>query len=142
MCPCVGVFDFVVSVVDFVFDFVVDLLFLWLTFDFVFDFWFCVCRSVCIRGRKKVMRERMRYFCRWRREREREKGAKLEIIKILNVRAIITVHICTVTVAIAHFYTHWYGCFLVKMCKMKCFFYFAWADVVALMWVIFFCHNV
>ena len=75
-------------------------------------------------------------------EREREKGAKLENIKILNVRAIITVHICTVTVAIAHFYTHWYGCFLVKMCKMKCFFYFAWADVVALMWVIFFCHNV
>ena len=78
-------------------------------------------------------------------EEREKKGAKLEIIKILNAKATVTVHICTVTVAIMHFYTHWYGCFLVKMCKMKCFFYFArfcmsWcscSDVGN-----FFCHNV
>ena len=39
-------------------DFVVDFSFLWLIF--VVDFWFCVCGSVCIRGRKNIMRERMR----------------------------------------------------------------------------------
>ena len=45
-----GVFDFVVSVVDFVIDF--------FFFFFVVDFGFCVCGSVCIRGRKKMMRQR------------------------------------------------------------------------------------
>ena len=44
MCPCVGVFGFVVFLGDFVVDFVVDFLFLWLIFDFD-------CGSVCIRGR-------------------------------------------------------------------------------------------
>ena len=38
-------------------------------------------------------------------KRERKKGAKLEIIKILNARAAITVHICTVIVAIVHLCT-------------------------------------
>ena len=44
------------------------------------------------------------------REKEREKTNK-----IINESAIVTVHICTVTVAIvqnAQFYTHWCGCFL------------------------------
>ena len=35
ICQCMGVFDFVVFVVEFVVDFMVDFLFLWLIFDFV-----------------------------------------------------------------------------------------------------------
>ena len=41
-------------------------------------------------------------------------------IKIIDRQAIITVHICTVTVAIVHkctiFYTHWLGCFFGSKC--------------------------
>ena len=48
--------------------------------------------------------EKMRLFCRWRRERK--KGANLEIIKIMYRRATITVHICTVTVALVHLCTN------------------------------------
>ena len=44
MCPCVGVFGFVVSMGDSVVDFVVDFRFLWLIFYFF-------CGSVCIEGR-------------------------------------------------------------------------------------------
>ena len=38
-------------------------------------------------------------------ERERKKEAKLEIIKIMYRRATITMHICTVTVALMHLCT-------------------------------------
>ena len=44
--------------------------------------------------------EKMRWFCKWRRERKKE--AKLEIIKILNARVTIIVYICTVIVALVH----------------------------------------
>ena len=36
---------------------------------------------------------------------EREKKVRMEINKIINAHATITVHICTVTVAIVHEYT-------------------------------------
>ena len=45
--------------------------------------------------------EKMRWFCRWRREREK-KGAKLEIIKIMYRRATVIVQLCIY----AQFYTH------------------------------------
>ena len=82
VCPCVGVFGYVVSVVDFVVVF----------FIFVVVFWFCICGSVCIKGRSRWWG---RWFWRWRRERK--KGVKLEIIKIMYRRAIVTVHMVTVT---------------------------------------------
>ena len=44
--------------------------------------------------------EKMRWFCKWRRERKKE--AKLEIIKILVCKGTVTVHICTVTVVLLH----------------------------------------
>ena len=58
VCPCVGVFGFVVSVVDF--------WFLWLIFDFV---------PVGVRVSEEEEDnegEKMRWFCRWRRERKKE----------------------------------------------------------------------
>ena len=42
-------------------------------------------------------------------------------IKILNVRAIVIMHICMVTITLVHLC----GCFLLKMCKMDYFLYFA-----------------
>ena len=36
---------------------------------------------------------------------ERKKGSESEIIKILNTKAIVTVHICTNTVALMHLCT-------------------------------------
>ena len=65
VCPCVGVFGFVVSVVDFVVDFLIFVV------DLVVDFWFCVCGSVCIRGRRRWWG---RWFCKWRRERKNERN--------------------------------------------------------------------
>ena len=41
--------------------------------------------------------EKMRWFCRWRRERKKEE--KLEIIKILTCKATVNVYIYTVTIA-------------------------------------------
>ena len=35
-------------------------------------------------------------------ERKKKKGAKLEIIKIMYRGATVTVHICTVTIALVH----------------------------------------
>ena len=55
VCLCVGVFGFVVSVVDF--------WVLWLIFYFVFV-------GVCIKGRSRWW---VYWFCRWRREREKKK---------------------------------------------------------------------
>ena len=60
---------------------------------FVVDFWFCLWE--CVYERKG------RWLCRWRRERT--KGAKLKIIKIMYRRATIIVHICMVTVAHENF---------------------------------------
>ena len=45
-----------------------------------------------MRGRRS-----MSWFCRWRRERK--KGAKWEINKIIGYTATVTVYICTVTIA-------------------------------------------
>ena len=62
----------------------------------------CLCGCVCVYQRKKkMMRERrsLSWFCRWRREREKKKGAKCEINKIIGYTTTITVYICTVTVA-------------------------------------------
>ena len=39
---------------------------------------------------------------------EREKRSKLEIIKILNIRAIATVQICIVVIALVHLYTNFH----------------------------------
>ena len=53
---------------------------------------------------------------------------KKKISKILNASATVTVHICMVTVAIVHLCTILHPLmwvfFLVKMCKMKGFFFF------------------
>ena len=60
----------------------------------------CLCGCVCVHQRKKkMMRERrsMSWFCRWRRERK--KGAKWEINKIIGYTATVTVYICIVIVA-------------------------------------------
>ena len=38
-------------------------------------------------------------------EKREKKRSELEIIKILNARAIVTVHICTVTIALVHLCT-------------------------------------
>ena len=49
--------------------------------------------------------------------------------KILNARAIVTMHICTVIVALVHLCTILHPLmwvfFFIKMCKMNYFFYFA-----------------
>ena len=130
VCPCVGVFGFMVSVVDFVVDFLIFMV------DLVVDFWFCVCvcGSVCIRGRRRWWG---RWFCRWRRERE--KRSKLEIIKIMYRRATVTVHICTVTVALVHLCTILHALmwvFFWSKCVKWVTFYilqdYPWTDVVAL----------
>ena len=103
---------------------------LWL----IFDFWFCVCGSVCIRGRRRWWG---RWFCRWRRERK--KRSKLEIIKIMYRRATVTVHICTVTVAFVHLCTILHPLmwvFFWSKCVKWVTFYvlqdYPWTDVVAL----------
>ena len=58
------------------------------------------------------------------RDKEREK-----ITKILKATATVTVHICTVTVALMNLCTILHPLmwvfFLVRMCKMKGFLYFA-----------------
>ena len=63
-----------------------------------------------------------------KRERENKKSES-EIIKILNAHTIVTVHICTVIVAIVHLCTILHPLmwvfFFVKMCKMKGFLHFA-----------------
>ena len=61
--------------------------------------------------------EKMRWFCKWRRERKKE--AKLEIIKILICKATVNVYICIVTVALLHLYTILYPLMLVFL-WLKC----------------------
>ena len=50
---------------------------------------------------------------------EREKKVRTEINKIINTHATVTVHICTVTVAIVHkctiIYTTWCGNFFAQI---------------------------
>ena len=65
------------------------------------------------------------------RDKEREK-----IIKILNAHVTVTMHICTVTIAIVHLCTilhllMWVF-FLLKMCKISYFLHFAHTDEDAL----------
>ena len=58
-----------------------------------------------------------------RATKDKERG---KITKILNVSTTVTVHICTVTIALMHNFTPTdVGVFLVRMCKMKGFLYFA-----------------
>ena len=98
VCLCVGVFGFVVSMGDFVVDFVVDFWFLWLIFD---------CLWECVYQRKR------RWLCRWRRERK--KGAKLEIIKIMYRRATVIVYSSWKFLEeVTHFYLSWCGSFFVQ----------------------------
>ena len=65
------------------------------------------------------------------REKKREwgEGEREKKSQILNVRATITVHICTVIVALVHLCTILHPLmwvfFFIKMCKMNYFFYFA-----------------
>ena len=73
VCSCVGVFGFVVSVVDF--------WFLWLIFDFVSV-------GVCV-SEEEEDDEGVSFVDGEEREK---KGAKLEIIKIMYRRATVTVH--------------------------------------------------
>ena len=94
---------------------------------FYFCGWFLIlCLWECVHLRKKQM---MRALVLQINKREKKKGANLEIIKIMYRRATVTVHICTVTVALVHLCTILYPpmwvFFLVKMCKMSCFLYFA-----------------
>ena len=63
----------------------------------------CGCGCVCLCAfEEKEDEERKTEFvgCAW--GREREKKARTEINKIINAHATVTVHICTVTVAIVH----------------------------------------
>ena len=65
--------------------------------------WFVrVCGCVCVYQRKKMMTERrcLSWFCRWRREGK--KGAKC---KTLVCKATVTMHICTVTIALLYICT-------------------------------------
>ena len=67
--------------------------------------WMCLCMGVgvfvCVHLRKKKMR-RGKLSPLVVHEEEREKKVQTEINKIINTHASITVHICTVTVAIVH----------------------------------------
>ena len=67
--------------------------------------WMCLCVGVgvfvCVHLRKKKMR-RGKLSPLAVHEEEREKKVRTEINKIINTHASITVHICTVTVAIVH----------------------------------------
>ena len=62
-------------------------------------------------------------------ENERVRWGERKKCKIINVRATVTLHICTVTVAIVHkctiLHPLMWGFFWVKMYKMGNFFYFA-----------------
>ena len=84
VCLCVGVFVYLC----------VDL-----------SVWMCLCMGVgvfvCVHLRKKKMR-RGKLSPLVVHEEEREKKVRTEINKIINTHALITVHICTVTVAIVH----------------------------------------
>ena len=70
---------------------------------------------------------------------EREKNVRTETNKIINAHATVTVHICTVTVAIVHKYTIMHKLVWVFFCsncvKLTTFFIlhnYAQADVIAL----------
>ena len=67
--------------------------------------WMCLCMGVgvfvCVHLRKKKMR-RGKLSSLVVHGEEREKKVRTEINKIINTHASITVHICTVTVAIVH----------------------------------------
>ena len=77
-----------------------------------------LCLWECVSQRKKEDDEGENVLvCRWRRERK--KGAKLEIIKILNARTTVTVHICMVTVALVHLCTILHPLMWVFFCS-KC----------------------
>ena len=72
-------------------------------------------------------------------KKREKKMSELEIIKILNARAIVAVHICTVTVATVHFSTVLHPLMWVFFCtecvKSVSFFIlhnFAQTDVIAL----------
>ena len=66
---------------------------------------------------------------RVRETRETERRREKKTNKIINASATITVHICTVTVAIVHLCTFLHPLmwvfFWVKMCKMKDILHFA-----------------
>ena len=66
---------------------------------------------------------------RMRATRETERRREKKIIKILNISAIVTMHLCMVTIAIVHKCTILHPLmwvfFWAIMCKMSNFFYFA-----------------
>ena len=66
------------------------------------DVFVCGCGCVCVHLRKKKMRREKSSLCTKKREK---KKVRTEINKIINKNATVTVHICTVTVAIMHLYT-------------------------------------
>ena len=80
--------------------------------------------------RDKRERERERERWEWEVENERVRWTREKKCKIINERPTVTVHICTVTVAIVYKCTILHPLiwvfFWVKMCKMGNFFYFAW----------------
>ena len=86
--------------------------------------WVCLCVGVgmfvCVHLRKKKMRRGKLSLLVVHRE-EREKKVRMEINKITNTHATVTVYICMVTVAIVHKCTimHKLVCvfFLLKLCK-------------------------
>ena len=61
----------------------------------------CGCVFLCA-SEEKEDEERKTEFIGGAQKREREKKVQTEINKIINTHASITVHICTVTVAIVH----------------------------------------
>ena len=92
--------------------------------------WMCLCMGVgvffCVHLRKKKTR-RGKLNSLVVHRKEREKKVRTEINKIINTHTTVTVHICTVTVAIVYKYTILHPLmwvfFLVKMYKIGTFFF-------------------
>ena len=98
----------------------------------------CGCGCVCVHLRKKKMRrgKSLSLLCTKKREK---KMVRTEINKIINTHAIVTVHICTVTVTIVQICTIMHKLMWVFFCsncvKLITFFIlynYAQANVIAL----------
>ena len=82
----------------------------------------CGCGCVCLcASEEKEDEERKTEFVGCAQRREKKKKVRTKINKIINTHATVTVHICTVTVAIVHKYTIMHKLmwvfFLLKLCK-------------------------
>ena len=94
-----------------------------------------MCGCVCVHPRKKRIR-RLSSLCTEKREK---KKVRTGINKIINTHATVTVHICTVTVAIMYLYTSLHPLMWVIFCSncvkvvsFSILHIYAQADVIAL----------